>query len=71
MNIYIKNLGAEHSLVASGHLNLATVYDAQSNNEKALENYNLALTIKIKAEGDRTAEIAGIYNSIGMIYKNY
>ena len=66
-------LGANHSLTAIAHENVATAFSLQREFEKALESYNNALAIWLKIQTPEPASqlsIAECYGNMGLMYDN-
>ncbi len=67
-DIRIKELGAEHLLVARSLYNIGLIYEIKGYFDKALDNYQQALDIRKKLQGANHPYLADIYNTIGNIY---
>ena len=66
---FLKESGGEETAGSATCLHgIGLVYDKMGDYEKALENYNLALGIRIKILGEEHPVTAGSYSNIGTVY---
>ncbi|CAF4926995.1 unnamed protein product [Rotaria sp. Silwood1] len=68
LEIYSKNLPADHSNIATCYNNIGLVYDNINDHSEALKFYEKALEIYKKTLPDDHPNIASCCNSIGLIY---
>ncbi|MBK6958450.1 MAG: tetratricopeptide repeat protein [Nitrosomonas sp.] len=68
LDIAEKDLGQEHSDVATSLNNLAELYRTQGQYEKAEPLYQRALTIRVKALGSDHSDVATSLNNLAVLY---
>ncbi|NGX31850.1 MAG: hypothetical protein K940chlam8_01233, partial [Chlamydiae bacterium] len=68
LDINLPKLGPDHPDVATTYNNMANVYNAQGQHEKALEFSQKALTIRLAKLGNDHPSVATTYNNMAGVY---
>lgn len=58
ISIRLSTLGNDHPYIAESYNNVATVYSAKDDFEKALEYHQKAMVIRIKTQGQYHPDVA-------------
>lgn len=68
--IRLKILSINHPDIAISYCNLAVYYaDIEVCLDKAIDNFHLGLDVYKQAEGDKSSDIAMLYNNLGTVYR--